>query len=127
MLAISSLTEARRHAVLNHNPFLGRITHDIYCFREWGRQTVMDFPLGEKVTPWGFTLFSIEWQADVTDVRATMLPSGPMLMMGGAWTMHTTGSAGFFSSFIWKDSSGMEQMRMMLADSGRDIQGSLLR
>ena len=24
MLAISSLTEARRHAVLNHNPFLGR-------------------------------------------------------------------------------------------------------
>ena len=26
MLAISSLTEARRHAVLNHNPFLGRIT-----------------------------------------------------------------------------------------------------
>ena len=27
MLAISSLTEARRHAVLNHNPFLGRITH----------------------------------------------------------------------------------------------------
>ena len=28
MLAISSIGEARRHAVLNHNPFLGRITHE---------------------------------------------------------------------------------------------------
>ena len=28
MLAISSIGEARRHAVLNHNPFLVRITHD---------------------------------------------------------------------------------------------------
>ena len=27
MLGISSLTEARRHAVLNHNPFLGRMPH----------------------------------------------------------------------------------------------------
>ena len=33
MLAISSLTEARRHAVLSHTPFLGRITHsDLSAF-----------------------------------------------------------------------------------------------
>ena len=68
MLAISSLTEARRHAVLNHNPFLGRITHeDLAAFENGVAQTVMDFPLEEDGS-WGFTLFSIEWQAGVTDL-----------------------------------------------------------
>ena len=48
MLAISSIGEARRHAVLNHNPFLGRITHDNLSAYENGLpQPVLTFPISE--------------------------------------------------------------------------------
>ena len=40
MLAISSEREAKRHAVLNHNPFLGRITHDNLSAYENGNPQV---------------------------------------------------------------------------------------
>ena len=125
MLAISSLTEARRHAVLNHNPFLGRITHDhLSAFENGVAQTVMDFPL-EESNSWGFTLFSIEWQADVTDVSGDYVTIRADADDGGRLDYAYDRSAGFFSSFIWKDSSGMEQMRMMLADSGEGHTGDV--
>ena len=57
MLAISSLTEARRHAVLNHNPFLGRMTHsELGAFENGVAQSVLSFPLGEG-NAWSFTLY----------------------------------------------------------------------
>jgi len=49
MLAISSIGEARRHAVLNHNPFLVRITHDqLSPFENGEAKDVLDFPLKKK-------------------------------------------------------------------------------
>ena len=71
MLAISSLTEARRHAVLNHNPFLGRITHsDLGAFENGAPQQVLSFPLKQGES-WTFTLFSTEWSAFVSDVSGS--------------------------------------------------------
>ena len=73
MLAISSLTEARRHAVLNHNPFLGRITHsDLGAFENGAPQQVLSFPM-EQGDSWSFTLFSMEWSAFVSDVAGSTL------------------------------------------------------
>ena len=69
MLAISSLTEARRHAVLNHNPFLGRITHDhLSAFENGVAQTVMDFPL-EESNSWGCLLYTSPSPRDLSTSR----------------------------------------------------------
>ena len=55
MLAISSEREAKRHAVLNHNPFLGRITHDnLSAFENGEPQSVLNFPL-DMGNSWSFT------------------------------------------------------------------------
>ena len=69
MLSISSLTEARRHAVLNHNPFLGRITHsDLSAYENGIPQPVLSFPL-ESGKSWTYTLFNIEWSANVVSIE----------------------------------------------------------
>ena len=45
MLGISSEGEAQRHAVINHNPFLGRVTMDGLSVYENGEpQPVFNFP-----------------------------------------------------------------------------------
>nr|MCS5529416.1 hypothetical protein [Candidatus Poseidoniales archaeon] len=118
MLAISSLTEARRHAVLNHNPFLGRMTHeDLAAFENGVAQAVMDFPLEEGGT-WGFTLFSVEWSADVRGISGNYVTMGASSGDGSKLDYVYDSDVGFLSSFIWTDATGVEQMRMMLANSG---------
>tara|TARA_B100001123_G_scaffold273960_1_gene304892 strand:+ start:4222 stop:5181 length:960 start_codon:yes stop_codon:yes gene_type:complete len=118
MLAISSLTEARRHAVLNHNPFLGRVTHsDLAAFENGVAQPVLSFPL-EEGKSWSFTLFSTEWSALVSDVAGSTAVIVATSSDGSRLDYVFNGEIGFFSSFIWKDHSGMDNLRMMLSDSG---------
>ena len=65
MLGISSEEEARRHAVLNHNPFLGRITHStLGVFENGFEQPVLSFPLSSN--SWTFVLFDVDWEASST-------------------------------------------------------------
>ena len=107
MLAISSLTEARRHAVLNHNPFLGRMTHeDLAAFENGVAQAVMDFPLEEGGT-WGFTLFSVEWSADVRGISGNYVTMGASSGDGSKLDYVYDSDAGFLSSFIWTDATGV--------------------
>jgi len=125
MLAISSLTEARRHAVLNHNPFLGRMTQeDLSAYENGEAQTVMDFPLEEDKT-WGFTLFSLEWSASVWSISGNSVTIGANADDGSHLEYVYDGDVGFFSTFVWTDSSGVQQMRMMLADSGEGHSGDV--
>ena len=125
MLAISSLTEARRHAVLNHNPFLGRMTHeDLAAFENGLAQTVMDFPLEEGGT-WGFALFSVEWDADVRGISGNYVTMGATSGDGSKLDYVYDTDAEFFSSFIWTDASDIEQMRMMLANNGEGYTGDV--
>ena len=66
MLGISSEREAQRHAVVNHNPFLGRVTTDSLSVYENGeQQQVFNFPWkqGEE---WRFTLLGEYWLAETT-------------------------------------------------------------
>ena len=49
MVGISSEKEAQRHAVVNHNPFLGRVTFDQLSVYENGEpQRVFNFPWGTR-------------------------------------------------------------------------------
>lgn len=125
MLAISSLTEARRHAVLNHNPFLGRITHaELGAFENGAAQSVLKFPLVEDDS-WTFSLFSADWSAFVSAVSgdsAIIIASSPD---GSRLDYVFDRNLGYFSSFIWTDSSGVEQLRMKIADFGSDHSGDV--
>ena len=125
MLAISSLTEARRHAVLNHNPFLGRITHEgLSAFENGESQPVLSFPMKEGDS-WTFTLFAIEWSASVIDVSGSSSIIAATSVDDSRLDYVFDSEVGFFSSFIWKDSTGTEQLRMMLSDRGQGHSGDV--
>ena len=63
MLGISSEGEAQRHAVINHNPFLGRVTMDgLSVYENGDPQAVFNFPW-MKVATWSFRLLGEDWSA----------------------------------------------------------------
>ncbi|MCP2502462.1 MAG: hypothetical protein NLN66_00175 [Candidatus Thalassarchaeaceae archaeon] len=118
MLAISSIGEARRHAVLNHNPFLGRITHDdLSPFENGMSQTVLDFPLSRNKA-WSFSLFGNDWNAIVTSVDSSIASIRATANDGSSIDYIFDGNIAFFSSFIWTDSEGVIQLKMKNADNG---------
>jgi len=125
MLAISSQREARRHAVLNHNPFLGRITHDnLSAFENGEAQPVFTFPLTDGKT-WSFTLFEVEWNAEVIGVgdgRATISAESAD---GQILSYTYDGWAGFVGSLTWYDSQGELRLKMSLAGSGFNHEGEV--
>ena len=125
MLAISSLTEARRHAVLNHNPFLGRMTHsELGAFENGVAQSVLSFPLEEGNT-WSFTLFSKEWDAFVSDISGSTAVIIATSSDGSRLDYVFDSEVGFFYSFTWKDELGGTKLRMMLSDSGTGHSGDV--
>ena len=68
MLGISSEAEAQRHAVINHNPFLGRVTMDGLSVYENGEpQSVFNFPW-EVGNTWTFRLLGQDWTASTDNI-----------------------------------------------------------
>ncbi len=125
MLAISSETEARRHAVLNHNPFLGRITHDnLSAFENGIAQPVLNFPLEEGAS-WIFTLFTNDWTANVLDTTGNLAVISAQAADGARLDYIYDSEVGFFASFIWTDADGIVQLRMQLAAGGEDHTGTV--
>ncbi len=125
MLAISSVGEARRHAVLNHNPFLGRITHEnLSTFENGVPQPVLNFPLS-KGASWEFGLFSIDWTANIISISGGVAVISAISSEGSTLDYVYDSNSRFFKSFIWTDSSGVVQLRMMLADEGTSHSGDV--
>ena len=125
MLAISSVGEARRHAVLNHNPFLGRITHEnLSTFENGVPQPVLNFPL-TKGASWEFGLFSIDWTANIISISGGVAVISAISSEGSTLDYVYDSNSRFFKSFIWTDSSGVVQLRMMLADEGTSHSGDV--
>ena len=58
MVGTLSEKEAQRHAVVNHNPFLGRVTFDQLRFMKMVNHSVFSISLGSKV-PSGILSFSL--------------------------------------------------------------------
>tara|TARA_B100000900_G_scaffold292477_1_gene251288 strand:- start:2176 stop:3138 length:963 start_codon:yes stop_codon:yes gene_type:complete len=125
MLAISSIGEARRHAVLNHNPFLGRITHDhLSPFENGEAKNVLDFPL-KKNKAWNFNLFGNDWNAVVSSVDSSIASIRATSTDGASIDYIFDGRIAFFSSFIWTDSEGVIQLKMKNADNGVGYTGDV--
>ena len=132
-LAISNHVEARRHAALNHNPFLGRITHDNLSAYENGvPQPVFQFPF-QKGDSWNFTLFAVEWDAYVLEVHihndgVTSYRTAVIVASaadGSTLSYIFDEDAGFLRSLIWTDADGVEQLNMQLATFGTGHEGEV--
>lgn len=125
MLGIDSRREAQRHAVLNHNPFLGRITHDNLSAFENGEPTsVLTFPL-ETGNTWAFTLFGIDWTTRVVGTHGAVANLQAESADGQHLDYTYDGRLGFFASLTWRDASEAVVMSMTSVRAGHAYSGDV--
>ena len=125
MLGISSEREAMRHAVVNHNPFLGRVTMDALSVYENGEaQRVFSFPF-ERDDTWSFTLFAQDWTATTTLVDRGVATVVATSDDGHDLRYTMDGGVGFLRDLTWTDPAGVDRLRMVLAGSGDSHEGQV--
>lgn len=113
-LGISSEREAQRHAVINHNPFLGRMTIDGLSVYENGEpQQVFSFPWTVGDT-WAFTLFGQDWTATTDSINNGNARVSATSAEGHEISYTFSGNNDFMDSFVWRDGDGVRQLRMDL-------------
>ena len=122
MLGISSRAEARRHAVLNHNSFLGRITHNLSVFENGEPSEVFRFPLlvGEQ---WLFQLYGKEWNATVTSTAGGVAIIRAEHYQGETISYTYDGNVGFIGNLVWATAEGEELLKMHLVETGEGDTG----
>ena len=114
MLGISSEGEAQRHAVINHNPFLGRVTIDGLSVYENGEpQPVFNFPWTVGNT-WEFRLLGQQWTASTDNIYNGEVTVSAQSDEGHELDYVFTGREGFIKTLVWQDSEGNENLRMNL-------------
>ena len=114
MLGISSEGEAQRHAVINHNPFLGRVTMDGLSVYENGEpQSVFRFPwtAGDS---WSFRLLGQDWIASTENIYNGEVTVSATSAEGHSLTYVFSGREGFIKSLLWSDDEGINHLEMNL-------------
>ncbi len=114
MLGISSEGEAQRHAVINHNPFLGRVTMDgLSVYENGDPQPVFNFPwmVGNS---WDFRLLGQDWTATTDNIY-----NGDVTVSATSTEDHElsyvfSGSQGFIKSLLWTDNEEIDHLEMNL-------------
>ncbi len=122
MLGITNQLESHRHALLNFNPFLGRITHsNLSVFENGIPQPVFSFPLEENKF-WTFDLFGFsEWNANVFSINNGVTYMSAIHPEGGVIEYSFDKELGFLSNFLWKGSD--EVIKMEMTWSGQKGEG----
>ena len=123
-LGSSQLVDAQRHAVLNHNPALGRIrVADMALYEKNEPQLLLQFPL-ETGASWNFSLFGVErFDATITGVgagRATIVAESPS---GDRLEYVYDRASGWLTSFVRTGADGSEPLRMTLFEAGSGFAG----
>lgn len=125
MLGISSEGEAQRHAVINHNPFLGRVTMDGLSVYENGEpQAVFNFPWAVGNT-WQFRLLGQDWTASTDNIY-----DGEVTVSASSSEDHTlgyvfSGREGFIKTLLWTDNEGVERLEMNLNQKKMEYTGDV--
>lgn len=120
MLGISSEGEAQRHAVINHNPFLGRVTMDGLSVYENGEpQPVFNFPWAVGNT-WSFTLLGQQWSATTDNIYNGEVTVSATSSDGHSLDYVFSGRQGFIKTLVWTNGEGINnlQMNLNLKDTG---------
>jgi hypothetical protein len=114
MLGISSEGEAQRHAVINHNPFLGRVTMDGLSVYENGEpQPVFNFPW-EVGSTWDFRLLGQDWSAKTDNIYNGVVTVSATSSDGHMLDYVFSGRQGFIQDLVWINDEGIENLRMTL-------------
>ncbi|MGY8670235.1 MAG: hypothetical protein ACKVJ7_04205 [Candidatus Poseidoniales archaeon] len=125
MLAISSEKEAQRHTVINHNPFLGRVTFgDLSVFENGEAQNVFNFPWNKGDT-WQFTLLGEDWNAQTSVVNGDVATVNAQSNGGHTLNYWFDSSRGFITSLEWVDDTGVKRLSMMLNSNGKNHEGQV--
>ena len=138
LIGISTLLDARRHAVLNFNPILGRVKMDDMAIYEKGEpQLLFAFPL-KKDSSWSFSLLDVEgFNAMVTDIGSADLPGTGKTTLVSVEAVAPSGEmllyvydteAGWLRSLEFMDSFGVTNLKMTLVSLvsfGGDFSGEV--
>lgn len=125
MLGISSEKEAQRHAVINHNPFLGRISwENLSVFENGEPQAVFSFPF-EVGSTWQFSLWGHAWNAQITSSNGGFTTIQASSDTGGELIYTFDGYAGFLNVLTWIDTDSVQRLRMQLNNYGDDFSGDV--
>ena len=116
MLGITNQLEAHRHALLNFNPFLGRITHSNLSVYENGiPQPVFSFPLVEGKT-WSFDLFGYtNWNSQVLMINDGIAYMTANHDEGGLIEYSFDTNIGFISKLVWMETEDLTKLEMMFS------------
>ena len=125
MLGISSEGEAQRHAVINHNPFLGRVTMDGLSVYENGEpQPVFNFPWAVGNT-WEFRLLGQDWSATTNNIYNGEVSVSASSSEGHQLSYVFSGRQGFIMSLLWTDNEGVVNLQMSLVQKDTGYTGDV--
>ena len=121
----STVNDAKMHAVLNHNPALGRVEKENLAVYENGEtQTLFDFPLSDGKA-WIFSLYGKEqFNAVVQDLvnnKATIVATSTD---GAKIEYDYDEDYKWFTSFVYTENTGEIILEMNLASRGIDYSGN---
>ena len=132
-LGSSQLNNAQRHAVLNHNPALGRIRiSDMALYEKNVPQLLLPFPLVTGAS-WNFSLFGVEHfdatVISITDGIASISAESTSVVIDGGEGERLDyvydRSIGWLTSFVRSETSGSELLRMTLVETGTNYTGEV--
>ena len=120
-----SLEDAKRHAVLNHNPALGRIQmSDFAVYENNIPQKILNFPLKESKT-WTFSLYGEnEFVTSVISIQNGKVEISAVSDSGARISYIFDEEARWLSFFEYINSNGEAQLTMNLANYGSGFTGN---
>jgi hypothetical protein len=124
-IGTASLIDAKRHAVLNHNPAIGRVQmSDLSVYENNVAQLLFDFPL-EKNKGWSFGLYGKDsFTATVVDIQADQADIVATNSDGARIEYNFNVDAKWINSFVFTESNGETILEMQLSRHGNDYTGN---
>ncbi|MDA0715283.1 MAG: hypothetical protein O3A74_01805 [archaeon] len=125
IVGISSEREAQRHAVINHNPFLGRINQQTLGVYEQGEvQSVFSFPW-EYDTTWSFSLFGEDWTSEVVSIYDKEIRVEATSSSGHVLKYTFSSTIQFLTTFEWVNDEGESQLKMVVSEVKSGYNGDI--
>ena len=122
-----TLEDAKRHAVLNHNPALGRVRMlDFAVYENNVPQKIFDFPLKTDKS-WSFSLYGEEFVAIVLtsiEDENTDIDISATSNSGATILYHYDTNARWFTYFQYTNANGEDVLTMDLANYGSGFTGN---
>ena len=124
-IGTASQIDAKRHAVLNYNPALGRVQmSDFSIYENNVAQLLFDFPL-EKNKDWSFSLYGKGgFAATVVDIQTDRAEIVATNSDGARIEYNFDVETEWINSFVFTESTGETILEMQLAKHGNDYTGN---